>query len=69
MIYGVFRRRLDVFVTSPERIAMAGQLDVICFDKTGESFSMKVSTRVVLIGHNCIESRSRSISEHFLLCL
>ena len=28
-------RRRDVFVTSPERVAMAGQLDVICFDKTG----------------------------------
>ena len=28
-------RRKDVFVTSPERVAMAGQLDVICFDKTG----------------------------------
>ena len=28
-------RRRDVYVTSPERVAMAGQLDVICFDKTG----------------------------------
>ena len=28
-------RRRDVFVTSPERVAMAGQLDVVCFDKTG----------------------------------
>jgi cation-transporting ATPase 13A3/4/5 len=28
-------RRKDIFVTSPDKIAMAGQLDVVAFDKTG----------------------------------
>ncbi|GFR50065.1 hypothetical protein Agub_g12207, partial [Astrephomene gubernaculifera] len=28
-------RRRGIYVTSPDRITLAGQLDVICFDKTG----------------------------------
>ncbi|KAG2500541.1 hypothetical protein HYH03_001317 [Edaphochlamys debaryana] len=28
-------RRKGIYVTSPDRITLAGQLDVICFDKTG----------------------------------
>lgn len=28
-------RKHGVFVTGPDRITMAGQLDVCCFDKTG----------------------------------
>lgn len=28
-------RKKGVYVTSPDRITLAGQLDVICFDKTG----------------------------------
>lgn len=30
-------RKHGVFVTGPDRITMAGQLDVCCFDKTGAS--------------------------------
>ena len=35
-------RKGGVFVTSPDRITMAGRLDVICFDKTGACVCVRV---------------------------
>ena len=36
LVFSIGRlKKKEVFVTSPDRIAMAGQLDVIAFDKTG----------------------------------
>jgi cation transport ATPase len=29
-------RRIGIYVTGPHTITLAGQLDVVCFDKTGE---------------------------------
>lgn len=29
-------RKKNIFVTVPDRIALAGHLDVVCFDKTGK---------------------------------
>jgi high-affinity K+ transport system ATPase subunit B len=29
-------RRIGIYVTGPHTITLAGQLDIVCFDKTGE---------------------------------
>ena len=39
-------RKKDIYVTSPDRIAMAGQLDVVCFDKTGVPVCTEYMDRV-----------------------
>ncbi len=39
-------RRRSIYVTSPERVAMAGQLDVICFDKTGTDYLASLLRRI-----------------------
>jgi len=54
LVFSISRlRRIGIFVTGPHTINIAGQLDVICFDKTGETMPAEGGSCCAILLLNC----------------